>query len=71
MKTRRWLFLALIGCSVFMTATGAVSIVGHWCECPVLYTWGSGHVEGMALNTSVLFIVGGMVLLGLLLLIDP
>ena len=70
MKTRRWIFLGLVWCALFMAATGATALIGHFLEWTTLYTWGSTQAAGMAINTSVLFIVGGMALLLLLILID-
>lgn len=60
MNKNRMIFICVQLIGLFWVGTGTLTILGYIAGDPPLYTW-SGSI-GMALNTAILFGLGGVAL---------
>ena len=63
----RWCLLTLAGIIVIIAC---LTLVGHLFDMPMLFTWGSHQIAGMAINTATAFLCIGIAIIGLLILVD-
>ena len=61
--SRRWAAWLLYGALTGLLGSTLLILFGHLCHLPLLYTWGWEAVEGMPLNSALLFLLNGLIVL--------
>ena len=64
--SRRWASRLLCGALAGLLGSTGMILIGHLCHLPLLYTWGWEAVEGMPLNSALLFLLNGLIVLCLM-----